>query len=1401
MAFFDFLHDANTEKKVIGKAFNFIGNFLPGNRQYRGVQQKSRDIVESIKNDPNISRQLSRDPQFAEKVQKLDEFAAGPDIATKARDFGVSAARSVARFPETLVRSDIQASADIANKAGRGDKMDLSSGEVTDPIRKFLYGKEKIETYQKRTEGNKKVIEGSRFRDASTPLSFLALGLTVGGDATGLPGGAKKAVGKEVTETLLTKLAKETSEAGVKKLLSRSVAPEVAERVARGVAMTKDKNVVRNILAKEAPDVFTAGKAIVNAPEKEIVDGYAQTLQDMESVSRGGDMIPTADGGYKRITSHSTFYRNYYSEYGRAPSKAAWREEAIRQLKSGNADPAFQPFYDDAVNPEVQSLVSQTPEVPLTPEEQSILSAKQLSQDANAPAIAGDTRIAAEGTGRTKTRGFADTVETADTVQPTAKQVVEASANKEYRQLQNEPGFEKAKALVESDYDAAMARLDSNNLNTVAEDNIVGNVLLHKALLENRTDDAVQIMEKLAQRYTTTGQGSQVAAMWARMTPEGLLKIAEHDIRKAREGIKGGKIAAKELGTAEELKNAVEGGVKVDKGDVDKTIKSIIDDVDAEEATVAQKVAGRVEKAVLPAKKKKVDMLVEEITKKIKQEELAPVEKAAKKSPTDVLKEVFARNKEAQDAYPEVKAILQERFAGNTKALEALDKFFKSDLPMPTASSTINSAIKEQLIKNGTKIREVIFKSYSTQKTSVDDIARNLVAEGFDETSAKSLADEVVKRLNSQLGDAKKSILEQMTREIPERAKASLIAKIEKLSNLGALEDSDYLTLARAKLNLPDLTSEVAAKINTLAQKMQDLPAGAERDDVLHDIMNTINEAIPVTRKEKFTAYRYQNILSGPRSQLRNTTTNALQTLVTRPATKAIKAGDDWVKSIVTGSEREHYLKEVPEYYRGLIGNVSDAFENMKKAWNGRIDVQNPDLLKSGMLRGNQIPKKYTFITRAMEAQDRFFQTLISSGEYASQRAKGVSHEVAIDSAEKIARNSLFRSPTDAKNLSGQGALLSNIDKATDAIQASMTKVPALRWFAPFVSTPMNITKQFIEYSPVGFATLYKAGGDKKAEQFAKAIIGTTVTAMGAKLALDGRTTWAAPTNPKERDAFYASGKKPYSVKVGDKWVPMIMFGPFAYALALPASIKDANDSAALDDSQLDKLSSVLTGQAKFFAGQSYVQGLSSFVDIISGNEDGANAKTAVASLIGQAIPLEGLKKYVTTTIDPVYRKKETFIDQFRSSTPFASKKLDPYTDPDTGAPSKRNISDYVLPYSYGKATGDAPTKRQKEAVSEFYKVKSKTGSARTKVNEQISLALKAGDTAKAREIAADYNKRYAATFKKWVDKYGDSTNAELQKEYSSGKIKLTSTTIRSRRRTIKNKESQRSIYAAVRGQ
>lgn len=472
----------------------------------------------------------------------------------------------------------------------------------------------------------------------------------------------------------------------------------------------------------------------------------------------------------------------------------------------------------------------------------------------------------------------------------------------------------------------------------------------------------------------------------------------------------------------------------------------------------------------------------------------------------------------------------------------------------------------------------------------------------------------------------------------------------------------------------------IVKKLIDLGQSTDEIVKAAEGVDFTDAKQATdfYRKFVKADVSEMIDEYRYINLLSSPKTHIINAFSNMLQIAVVRPADRLASGLVDNFGRHLTGKEQEFFVRQVPAYYRGVYSNFGKALDGALAAMRGQTPLHRPDIRH--IPSNNPILRPFQAIPRALEASDVFFRTLAEGGEFEALakrgRIKGQPANEALDSvqAADTAREIVFRKPLDPENASGHGNLLAGIDQVTTAIYA-LRRVPGVKWFVPFVETPMNILKQGIEHSPLGFGTLY--GSNRKLDQLGKASVGSTVFLGAGLMAMQGRTTWALPKNKKDREAFYAAGMQPFAMKIGDAWVSYERLGPIAYPIALAAAAKyyatDAPEATGKPDLAL--LGSALGGVAEFFSNQSYVEGLGKLLDAVRSEEKGA--AEFVATVPGQLIPLASLQRWVTQIVDPVYRKApkrltaQGLIDNIKKGIPGLSDDLPAYTTPD-GKPSQR---------------------------------------------------------------------------------------------------------------------------------
>lgn len=446
------------------------------------------------------------------------------------------------------------------------------------------------------------------------------------------------------------------------------------------------------------------------------------------------------------------------------------------------------------------------------------------------------------------------------------------------------------------------------------------------------------------------------------------------------------------------------------------------------------------------------------------------------------------------------------------------------------------------------------------------------------------------------------------------------------------------------------------------------------------EITKFFRKHVPATFLEKLSEYRYINLLSSPRTHIINAFSNFLQSAALRPATIMSTGAVDMIAAGLTGRDRERYIREVLPFYKGMYNSVGKAGAGALDALSGRKLMERPDL--DHIATGSKWLEKtkLVYIPRALDAMDVFFRTLVKGGEVEALAARAkISGQPLTkmkireirEQADEQALYSVFRKPLDAANASGQGTLLSMIDKGANAVKM----FPGAKWYVPFIQTPTNILKQGIEYSPMGLFTLAK--NKDKVQQLGKMVVGSTVFAGAMSFAMSGNTTWAAPRGKREREMFYAAGMQPYSIRIGDTWYSYSKLGPLSYPIAMAAAFRyhSTDSTSSLSDDKLKVAAEVLGGISEFFSDQSYVQGMGELLGVLTGVA-GSGAR-AVTNIPRQFIPLSALQNWIAGLVDPIFRKADkdlsagAIVDNLKKGIPGLSKQLNPYTNL-VGEPSER---------------------------------------------------------------------------------------------------------------------------------
>ncbi len=533
-------------------------------------------------------------------------------------------------------------------------------------------------------------------------------------------------------------------------------------------------------------------------------------------------------------------------------------------------------------------------------------------------------------------------------------------------------------------------------------------------------------------------------------------------------------------------------------------------------------------------------------------------------------------------------------------------------------------------------------------------------------------------------------------------------------SMLNALTGKNWITtmdryLTRRNVKLPE---DIRAEIETSfaeAAKIKDPDAHTQ---AIHAIISKINTYVPFKTGTWWDAYRYTNMLFNPQSHERNIYGNNVQAFVTRPLvliargnfsgahTYITKAWQDVMNGNALRVAKESFNSDYSKFAEYLNTPNTSVFERMQ--------------MEDGPIGAKQrlAWKALTFIPKMLNAQDKFFGSLIEAGETARLLEDGMSPANAQANAHILAEKLLYRERLGGSVDASLPAFSRALDRAADLMEKARTSdQPLISWpsklFIPFLRTPIRIAQFSVEASPLAYLgpkmnveniarAKYGKFFDKlntsdqlavkEILEFRKglAAVGTVITLMGVGAAMTGNTTWSAPQDPDAKKYFYASGRRPYSFRVGNRWIPMMYLGPFFLAYALPAAARDAfaDNPASVDSSMISRLALAASGIPRIILSQTPMSGMASLIDAVQGKID-KTVGAAIGFTGSQFIPASGLLRWFDKIVDPTYRRPVTVMETIKAGIPGLSIDLKAYLDAN-GKDAERTWTDIYLPYTIG---------------------------------------------------------------------------------------------------------------------
>lgn len=309
---------------------------------------------------------------------------------------------------------------------------------------------------------------------------------------------------------------------------------------------------------------------------------------------------------------------------------------------------------------------------------------------------------------------------------------------------------------------------------------------------------------------------------------------------------------------------------------------------------------------------------------------------------------------------------------------------------------------------------------------------------------------------------------------------------------------------------------------------------------------------------------------------------------------------------------------------------------------------------------------------------------------------------------------------TATKSLQDQEGLFAKVGQGMLAMKE---KVPALHFIAPFVTTPMNIAQWSFDRtlgSVIGAAEATVQAARKggvnatalesahyrltkeilsenprvAAEARGRVLVAGGTLATLAAYADTGIITGRGPDSKSERDALMATGWRPYSIRVGDKYVSYRRMDPVAGSLGMIADFVEVSNigNGIADDSDLMQIgAAIVTSLSGNVTNKTFLTGIQDFMEVVS--SPSSKGERYLARLFGGAIVPSAVSQLVPET-DAAGREVYGLLDIVKSRIPGVSDSLAPMRNM-LGEVQERDQSwgiGYISPIKYASVSSDTIT-------------------------------------------------------------------------------------------------------------
>ncbi len=465
---------------------------------------------------------------------------------------------------------------------------------------------------------------------------------------------------------------------------------------------------------------------------------------------------------------------------------------------------------------------------------------------------------------------------------------------------------------------------------------------------------------------------------------------------------------------------------------------------------------------------------------------------------------------------------------------------------------------------------------------------------------------------------------------------------------------------------IPELTPEQAKDLLKRMQDINNMKEGEDKAIAFHKFQRDVADLVPTPFFRKMVTLWKAGLLTGIKTSGLNIFSNvshlATETLKDVPATMV-----DKIASLATG-ERTVAIG-TKGIGKGLAEGAVKGSRYMRTGYDERDIGAKLDYIRVNFGKGKlaQALNKYVeTVFHVLGAEDQpFYYAAKVRSMYEQAKVQAINAGLKGKEAQTFIDN-LIENPTDDmvdnSSKDAEVAVYLNRTKLGDAAKKiQQTGVGEI--IVPFARTPSAVAMQIVNYSPVGAVkTIIQNIGKGRFNQrefsqgMGRAAVGIAPLAIGAVLFKAGMMSLEFPKDEKERELQKAEGRKPNSILINGKWRTPASLGPIGNLLLIGGHFQSAFNTEGSPSAAMGK---ALSGSAKSFTEQTFLEGVSRFTDFIT--EPGRSAPYYIGGTLSSVIPT--IVSDIARASDPKERQSVTIPERILSRIPVAREGLEPQID------------------------------------------------------------------------------------------------------------------------------------------